>query len=79
MLPSKYMTTINKYFCIKMIFLDFLKVKILGKYAPKRTKLHNSKKKFRGSMPPNPPQQTHGYATRRIKISLYKTLYGKKK
>ena len=25
--PSKYMTTIYNYFCIKMIFLDFLKVK----------------------------------------------------
>ena len=29
-----------------MIFLDFLKVKNLGKYAPKRTKLHHSKKYF---------------------------------
>ena len=29
-----------------MIFLDFLKVKKLGKYAPKRTKLHHSKKYF---------------------------------
>ena len=27
------------------------------KYAPKRTKLHNSKKIFRGSMPPNPPSK----------------------
>ena len=34
-----------------MIFLDFLKVKKLGKYAPKRTKLHHSKKKFREACP----------------------------
>ena len=27
--PSKYMTTIYNYFCIKMIFLNFLKVKKL--------------------------------------------------
>ena len=39
--PSKYMTTIYNYFCIKMIFLDFLKVKKLWKYAPKRTKLRH--------------------------------------
>ena len=44
-----------------MIFLDFLKVKNLGKYAPKRTKLHNSKKKFRGSMPPNPPPPANAW------------------
>ena len=25
--PSKYMTTIYNYFCMKMLFLDFLKVK----------------------------------------------------
>ena len=43
---SKYMTTIYNYFCIKITFLDFLKVKNLGKYAPKRTKLHHSKKHF---------------------------------
>ena len=44
--PSKYITTIYNYFCIKMIFLDFLKVKNLRKYAPKRTKLYHSKKFF---------------------------------
>ena len=40
-----------------MIFLDFLKVKKLGKYAPKRTKLHHSKKNFGKHMPPNPPSK----------------------
>ena len=35
------------------IFTIFL-YKILAKYSPKRTKLHYFKKKFRGSMPPNP-------------------------
>ena len=31
--------------------------KILAIYSPKRTKLHYLKKKFRGSMPPNPPSK----------------------
>ena len=53
--PSKYMTTIYNYFCIKIIFLDFLKVKNLGKYAPKRTKLYHSKKKLGGSICPQTP------------------------
>ena len=35
--PSKYMTTIYNYILIKIIFLDFLKVKNLWKYAPKCT------------------------------------------
>ena len=39
-----------------MIFLDFLKVKKSRKYAPKRTKLHHSKKNS-GSMLPNPPSK----------------------
>ena len=38
-----------------MILLDFLKVTNLGKYAPKRTKLYHSKKKFRGSICPQTP------------------------
>ena len=54
---SKYMTTFYNYFCKKMTFLDFLKVKKLWKYAPKRTKLRHSKIFFRGSMPPNPPSK----------------------
>ena len=33
--PSKYMTTIYNYFCIKMIFLDFLKVKKIMKICSK--------------------------------------------
>ena len=53
---SKYMTTIYSYFCIKMIFLDFLKVKYLQKYAPKRTKLHHSKIFF-GEACPEPPSK----------------------
>ena len=31
--------------------------KILAKYSPKRTKLHNLLKFSRGSMPPNPPNK----------------------
>ena len=43
--PSKYMTTISHYFCIKnKYFFYFFQVKNLRKYAPKRTKLHNLKK-----------------------------------
>ena len=54
--PSKYMTTIYNYFCIKTIFLDFLKVKNY------ENMLHNApnctiKFFFRGSMPPNPPSK----------------------
>ena len=37
-----------------MTFLDFLKVKKLGKYAPKRTKLYHSKKKFGEAYAPKP-------------------------
>ena len=44
-------------FVKKMIFLDFLKVKNLWKYAPKRTRLHHWKFFFRGSMPSNPPSK----------------------
>ena len=56
--PSKYMT-IYHYFCIQF-FLDNLKVKIIEKNAPKRSKtLQNApnctiQNFFRGSMPPNP-------------------------
>ena len=49
--PSKYMTTIYNYFCIKKIFLDFLKVKKLGKYAPKRTKFAPLQIFFGGACP----------------------------
>ena len=49
-----------------MKFLDFLKVRNLWKYAPKRTKLHNSKNIFRGSMSPNPPSKR--MATPRVAI-----------
>ena len=40
-----------------MTFLDFLKVKKLGKYAPKRTKLYHSKKKIWGSICPQTPSK----------------------
>ena len=36
------------------MFLDFLKVKNVSKYAPKRTKLHHSKNFFRGTCPQTP-------------------------
>ena len=54
--PSKYMTTIYNYFCKKMLFLDFLKVKIyenMLQNAPNCT-IHFF---FRRSMPPNPPSK----------------------
>ena len=72
--PSKYMTTIYNYFCIKMIFLDFLKVKNLWKYAPKRTKLLHSKKKFWGSMPPSP--SSNSMATPRVASPPQKKIVG---
>ena len=39
-----------------MIFLNFLKIKNLRKYAPKRTKLHHSKF-FSGKHAPEPPSK----------------------
>ena len=39
-----------------MIFLDFLKVKKLCKYAQKRTRLHHSKKNL-GKHAPEPPSK----------------------
>ena len=52
--PSKYMTTIYNYFCIKMTFLDFLKVRNLMKICSKTHQIAPLKIFFRGSMPPNP-------------------------
>ena len=40
-----------------MIFLDFLKVKNLGKYALKRTKLHHSKTYFGEACLQTPPSK----------------------
>ena len=46
-----------------MAFSEKNKAKICSKYTLKRTKLHRFKKFSRGSMPPNPPSNAHGFAT----------------
>ena len=46
-----------------MAFFEKNKDKIWSKYTLKRTKLHRFKKFSRGSMPPNPPSNAHGFAT----------------
>ena len=46
-----------------MAFSEKNKDKIGSKYTLKRTKLHRFKKFSRGSMPPNPPINAHGFAT----------------
>ena len=55
--PSKYMTTIYNDFCIKMIFLDFLKVKKIMKICFKTHRIAPLNFFFRGSMSPNPPSK----------------------
>ena len=45
-----------------MAFFEKNKDKIRSKYTLKRTKLHRFKKISRGSMPPNPPSNAHGFA-----------------
>ena len=52
--PSKYMTTIYNYFCIKMIFLDFLKVKKIMKICSKTHKIVPLNF-FSGKLAPKPP------------------------
>ena len=55
--PSKYMTTIYNYFCIKIIFVDFLKVKIyenMLQNAPNCT----IKFFFSGKHAPEPPSKS---------------------
>ena len=47
-----------------MAFFEKNKDKILSKYTLKRTKLRRFKKISRGSMPPNPPSNAHGFAMR---------------
>ena len=42
--------------------------KIWSKYTLKRTKLHHLKKISRGSMPPNPPNNVHGFAMRSMSL-----------
>ena len=44
-----------------MVFFEKNKDKICSKYTLKRTKLHRFKKFSRGSMPPNPPSNAHGF------------------
>ena len=44
-----------------MAFFEKNKDKIWSKYTLKRTKLHRFKNFFRGSMPPNPPSNAHGF------------------
>ena len=43
-LSINYTITIYHYFCKKIIFLEYIYVKMCLKYSPKRTKLHNLKK-----------------------------------
>ena len=43
------------------IFTIIFLIKFLAKYSPKRTILKNF---LGGSMPPNPPNKTRGFATR---------------
>ena len=51
-----------------MAFFEKNKDKILSKYTLKRTKLHRFKKISRGSMPPNPPSNAHGFAMRSMSL-----------
>ena len=51
-----------------MAFLEKNKDKIWSKYTLKRTKLHRFKKFSRGSMPPNPPSNAHGFAMRSMSL-----------
>ena len=49
--PSKYMTTIYNYFCIKMIFLDFLSKKFM-KICSKTHQIAPLKNFFSGALTP---------------------------
>ena len=51
-----------------MVFFEKNKDKIWSKYTLKRTKLHRFKKFSRGSMPPNPPSNAHGFAMRSMSL-----------
>ena len=51
-----------------MAFFEKNKDKIWSKYTLKRTKLHRFKKISRGSMPPNPPSNAHGFAMRSMSL-----------
>ena len=51
-----------------MAFFEKNKDKIWSKYTLKRTKLHHFKKFSRGSMPPNPPSNAHGFAMRSMSL-----------
>ena len=51
-----------------MAFFEKNKDKIRSKYTLKRTKLHRFKKISRGSMPPNPPSNAHGFAMRSMSL-----------
>ena len=52
--PSKYMTTIYNYFCMKMLFLDFLKVKNYENMLQNAPNCTIKKNIFRGSIHPGP-------------------------
>ena len=47
-----------------MVISEKNKDKISSNYILKRTKLHRFKKIYRGSMPPNPPSNAHGFDMR---------------
>ena len=51
-----------------MAFFEKNKDKILSKYTLKRTKLHRFKNFSRGSIPPNPPSNAHGFAMRSMSL-----------
>ena len=51
-----------------MVFFEKNEDKIWSKYTLKRTKLHRFKKFSRGSMPPNPPSNAHGFAMRSMSL-----------
>ena len=52
----------------KWYFLKKNKDKIRSKYTLKCTKLHRFKKFSRGSMPPNPSNNAHGFAMRSMSL-----------
>ena len=51
-----------------MAFFEKNKDKIRSRYTLKRTKLNRFKKFSRGSMPPNPPSNAHGFAMRSMSL-----------
>ena len=69
-----------KYFLYKKWhFFKKNKDKIWSKYTLKRTKLHSFKKFSRGSMPPNPPSNAHGFAMRSMSLRDMQTPKSEKK